>query len=566
MTKRLITLFLAAAILLCACQTANPSSSSEPELVSSQEPEQFVPEMPEMSEFDWWANYIYDACYPLQGDYPSKIQFDTFGMLEYAALKAHRDNALQLLGKASLSGDDLMSKEVLGEYTRRYFNVEIDELDIKQMENEDGTALVFYVNTSGTKPGENPADETLTHEAFILEDVVEKENGRFEIKVGMTYDGDDQKTYFTMAPHADASGYYIEQIRQDWGPRDPAVQFEGTYTEKDTLLFQDGRHGLGSTYSCGEIGGKVLINWNYFKSGWLLLSLVSTDDMSEETYEMELQKGEEVISVGTDENQILIQTTKRVVTMGPDFSNFKEIELPPEFLAAFADGEMNTLVAFSSDLKKAAFTTEYGIELYDFDTKQITQLAKHPNYDAAAEGKDMMSFLTYGNLRFTENDTKLMATIYGYEHIGGRFIYDLKTGESVTHESSGGWYDNSVILGDLAFSLNEPNEDYTTVSHMWTNLATGENGTLKMPDESPLQYFASNGETVLAMIGEGETDGYSHKAYRLHALNLETKTFEPKDFVVKGIDPQLIAAAKNGKIMLVWYSFDGGTGGYVLGG
>ncbi|MEM1485039.1 hypothetical protein V6615_09180 [Oscillospiraceae bacterium PP1C4] len=529
-----------------------PSSASASEISSQSEP---APVQSEPSLYEWWSDYIYDAVYTLQSDYPSMVQYDSCAMVEYCGIRMFREGKITEAGKDADGNDrSILPKELLSEYMLRYFNTPLSDLDTLKLESDDGASILFYLPVGIEAPaGESPADQSLSNGPFKLTDAKSNEDGTVTLTV---LRDDNLKTYFTMAPNQ--QGYYIKSVRQDWGKKSDAIQMTGKYITANTLLGMDGRHGIGYMYGQGEIDGHILLVDSEMNSSLLTLSLVSTTDLSETMHEIPLAKDETFLSAEADETQITVLTDKRIFTMGAGFSNQTEEPLPAAFIKLFPDGVPEFDV--SKDRTKAVYSDNDGISLFDFTTGTKKLLAKHPNYNPNAQDDAILSWITYGNVKLINDDTQVLATIHGYENSRGQFIYDLETDKGTTFEVTYGWDALDLVIGDkaIAFQRENRDEDPNFAPNIWMDVKTGETHAFDLPPEIKYLLPAASGDQLLVMGDLG------NRRWQLYRMNLDTMQLEKLDFSFSGEDPQMIAAGKNGSLLFVYYSFDGGTGEYIL--
>ncbi len=230
MRQKLTALFLAGLLVAfsgcmqprrAGSSPSAPPSSEEEEIIfewerssSEEESASSVPEMPEMSLYDWWRDYIYDAVYPFQGSYPTLVQYDSQSIIEYCGIRMFRDAVISEAGKSA--GDSILPKDKLADYTKRYFNVRLNDLDVSRLTSEDGNAILYYLPVGSDRSGENPANESLNNnDVFKL---VEAAPADADGVIRLRVDRDDgQIHYFYMAPHEDGSGYYFKRIEVDDG-------------------------------------------------------------------------------------------------------------------------------------------------------------------------------------------------------------------------------------------------------------------------------------------------------------------------------------------------------------
>ena len=172
--------------------------------------------MPEMSLYDWWRDYIYDAVYPFQGSYPTLVQYDSQSIIEYCGIR------MFLLRRAV------------------------------------GTHTAFR---SGHSCPPARALHNRTSRSTRIRLRVDRDDGQIH--------------YFYMAPHEDGSGYYFKRIEVNYGQLPKEVEFEGEYITVDTLLGMPAS-GAGSLHCWGEIGGKLLLSWSSGMSGYVVLGLVDS--------------------------------------------------------------------------------------------------------------------------------------------------------------------------------------------------------------------------------------------------------------------------------------------------
>ncbi len=246
--------------------------------------------------------------------------------------------------------------------------------------------------------------------------------------------------------------------------------------------------------------------------------------------------------------------------MGAGFSNQTERELPETFISLFPGGM--PVYDLSADMQRVVYANSEGIALYDFSANTEKLLARHPNYNPSDTGKEVMGWVTYGKVSFISNDTQVEATIYGYEHTAGRFVYDLETGEAATFDAVYGYFGSPVIIDGKAVAFFRTNSqgDPDFAPHIWMDVESGEIHPLELPPG--LQYIlpAASKSSLLLLGNEGNS------RMQLYSLNLDSMLIEKQDFTFAGAgeDPLVICATENGKLLLVYYSFEGGTGEYIL--
>lgn len=528
------------------------SAVSQPSLESSFAVQPYTQR--EMNLEDWWDEYLFDAAYSLQSDYPTVPQMDTGAMIEYCGKKMYRDGVLAQAGKGV--GDSLLPKDTLNEYMLRYFNRPLSQLDTLKLENEDATALLYYINTHGI----DETDESvgyLKNGPFTLTDAQPAEDGKFHLTIEV--EGSQTET-FVMAPHLDREGYYFEQVIIDYGQTPEIITLSGNYLQAPSLLGFSPSHGSGRLYSYGEIAGRILLVSSQRDSSLVSMSLVSSQDLSEIKKEISLSKEETFISATACESRILFVTSQRLITMGADFSDYKEVSLPQTLMQSIHMGSDDyARLTFNTDLSQAVYCNHQGVCLYDFSTDQATLLLEHPDYNPNAQGKEMMANKTYGSAQFIENGTKILANIYGYEHTAGRTIYDLATKEAKTVEDP--WLADYLVVEDgKGLSFNVYDENTASVYHYWTDMETGEEHPITFPSGlKDIQTIVSEDKGTVLIFG---STGNRH--YELYKMNLQTMEPEKTDFLFTGTDPYIIGACNNGNFMFLYFDLDGGPGAYIL--
>ena len=535
-----------------ASSPASSAAQEDPEPAASQS----QAPISTFSLYDWWRDYIYDAVYPLQGIYPTHPAYDSSSIIEYCAKRMYHDGAE---GFSYTDREATMTKAILNQYTKLYFNLELSQLDTKKLLSADGTSIIFPVSMGEDELGVNPADETLQNGSFTLASAKQQADGRVRLTVRRD---DGVEIYFTMAPHKQDS-YYIEKIEENFGEIPNTVKIKGTYLASDSLLYMNPRMGAGRMLSHGEIGGRMLLaytNTRYMST--LLMSLVDTETLDEIFYELELAQDEEYLSATAKNDRIVIVTSKRIISMGEEFSDYREMQVPASLLQA-AGGEIPDF-DLSADRKSAVFSSQEGIVLYNFNTGSYEVLVEHPNFDPDAEGKELMSRQVFAKPCFFDGDTKVRAVLAGYESYCGMYVYDLAAGEGVTYGEEYSWLGYATVSGNRAVALNL-NELHSVVPHIWMDLDTGELHALDLPREiKQLRLTGSDG--ALLVLGQLSDD-----SWQLYSFDLETMELVEQDFSISGVEPidYIIGATENGKLLFQYFARDGEksvTGTYLLAG
>ncbi len=587
MKQKLTALFLAGLLVaLPGCMQPRRAGSSPSEASASSEEEEIIfewerssqeevsstpaPEMPEMSLYDWWRDYLYDAVYSMQGDYPTLVQYDSRSLVEYCGIKMYRDAVISEAGKSA--GDSVLPKDKLADYIKRYFNLRLNDLDVSRLESEEGNALLYYLPVGSDRSGENPANESLNkNDVFKL---VEAAPADADGVIRLRVDRDDgQIHYFDMAPHEDGSGYYFKRIEIDHGKLPKEIKFEGEYITADTLLGMPAS-GAGSLHCWGEIGGKLLLSWSSEESGYVVLGLADSYDLTEKRYEFQLREGETFLSAIPQTERIVLITNQRIATRDINFEDPREVPIPEKM----KQGNEGTVPDFdlSADRKKAAFVNDKGLCLYDFGTDSVRLLAEHPTREAeeepdsssepegSSEGGDQeLSQATFTKPAFFDNDTKLYCHTAGYEWISGLYIYDLVENEGREMDEAYSWVNSAggeqiTLVGNKAFAFGLSSEQ-SIVPHLWLDLATEETHTVELPYEirNIVTAPSKNGLLVLGSAGAGQ-------GWQLFEMDMATMQLNNTGFSIRGLDPQVIGGADNGRLLLSYYSLDGGGGGYLL--
>lgn len=587
MRQKLTALFLAGLLVAfsgcmqprrAGSSPSAPPSSEEEEIIfewerssSEEESASSVPEMPEMSLYDWWRDYIYDAVYPFQGSYPTLVQYDSQSIIEYCGIRMFRDAVISEAGKSA--GDSILPKDKLADYTKRYFNVRLNDLDVSRLTSEDGNAILYYLPVGSDRSGENPANESLNNnDVFKL---VEAAPADADGVIRLRVDRDDgQIHYFYMAPHEDGSGYYFKRIEVNHGQLPKEVEFEGEYITVDTLLGMPAS-GAGSLHCWGEIGGKLLLSWSSGMSGYVVLGLVDSYDLTEKRYEFQLRDGETFLSAIPQTERIVLITDQRIATRDINFEDPREVPIP-EKMKQGSDGAVPDF-ALSSDRKKAAFVNDKGLCLYDFGTDSVRLLAEHPtpkadeDADSSSEAEpadeqgkpELMSQATFTKPAFFDNDTKLYCHTAGYEWVSGLYIYDLAENKGREMDEAYSWVNSAggeqmTLVGNKAFAFGLSSEQ-SIVPHLWLDLATEETHTVELPYEIRNIVTAPSKNGLLVLGSAGESQGW-----QLFEMDMDTMQLNNTGFSVRGLTPQVIGGADNGRLLLTYYSLDGGGGGYLL--
>ena len=115
-----------------------------------------------------------------------------------------------------------------------------------------------------------------------------------------------------------------------------------------------------------------------------------------------------------------------------------------------------------------------------------------------------------------------------------------------------------TLVGNKAFAFGLSSEQ-SIVPHLWLDLATEETHTVELPYEIRSIVTAPSKNGLLVLGSAGESQGW-----QLFEMDMNTMQLNNTGFSVRGLTPQVIGGADNGRLLLTYYSLDGGGGGYLL--
>ena len=532
MFRKLSACLLSLLLVLTACQSrVGPPAPAGPSEVPPEAAGASSPAVPAVLSLDeWWRDYLYDACYPLQDSYPTLPQLDTLPIIEYCGLRMWREGT-----DAGLEGDlSVLPRDTLDEYTRRYFNLPLSELDTLKLENGDGTAVLRYLNLQN----QGEPDDSLEQDSFRLDRAEPQPDGTVALTLRTL--GSDRETRFTMAPHPDGGGYYFAKVEWDYGRAAPVCS--GNYLETPALLGRDASAGR-TLRALGEAGGSLLLADYAHDRAAVTLSLVG-GDLSERMRTVTLGREEEVVSVSAAGDTVKLLTNRRSVYFGPGFSDERELPLPAAFTEKYAGG----LPAYdrTADGTLMTYANDEGLVLLDTASGTETLLVPHPHYDPAAQGRAAMANEVYASPVFTDGDARISAQRVGYEWFVGGYRYDLAagTGTDLPAPRFGGGIDLEFAGGTVALRRSDSGEPGFS-PHAFFDPATGGERAVTFPDgEVEVLAAAAAGDRLYALARPA--DGTA----RLYRYDPDAFAFSPTGFTVSGGDPDIVGVFQDGGVLL----------------
>lgn len=395
-----------------------------------------------------WVDYLFDLCYIIQGDFPSNYVQDSDAIVEYALLKAYRDNVLDNQLPPLKDNDGCrLNLITLKKYIKRYFNIEdISVLNLEYCLSDDGSYVSSYVGGIYTKP-----DDTLTNEVFLFKWLEQPDNETVKAYIDIT--GNEEQACVTLKKNGEG-GYYIQSvITKSTSDAKPLIQ--GSYTKFDYILGLDADRGL-NLGTCGSIDGKpVLFYIRRLSEQFLLFDLNAQKEIN--TLLVDYEKEEWPSFTKCNNDMLYVATNKRLMVFDHTLAKVYEYKLPAnDYQYSFyfnkdnlhmrmADREavldknlqviqakmlpseaVGTYYEFNDDFSLLCYVNETGLYLYDYATATSKFIAPHPLLPKG--NQNLSDVQRFSQPSFINEGKTIHCTIGAFEGVAGHLLYDIQSG------------------------------------------------------------------------------------------------------------------------------------------
>ena len=343
---------------------------------------------------------------------------------------------------------DSVAESMLTRYAQRYFNETLDFTKVKwknarwQLDNQ----IAININNS------RDANAVITKiERYPDKWLVVSCRGDF-ITTYLHYDKTESDGSATRG--SDPYSYEADKIFLMRERQDGSLYFVGCYIEYDDYIGIKGD---------GKLLDTTHSDWKIVRTSGDDGFVVSRDEkdktMTYGIFDVPSNHVEPILTL--PEERVVWEGDELTVITAEQIRVFND-QLQPVFewtVATWlaAETEMNAVqmarsewITFSSDWATMIFSSDKGIKTFDLatgDYQLIPGTEPYIDHDSDLGGKGYK--FTY----FVMDETKILATLVGYEHFAGFLLYDITTGVSTSYDYIGG-YGAVTKLRDNRLSLD----------------------------------------------------------------------------------------------------------------
>ena len=505
----------------------------------------------------WWQEYIADGVYQFQSGMGKDRLEDESNLIEYAITKAAIDGRSQPESSQGMGSDTWVTKEVLEEYLARYFGLEnSDGLYLTQLTNDAGE-IGFYC-VALLHQGEYKEEGKSGDGVFEVRQIEYPDQYHVQVQVVRVVDeyaaGYDREYLYSFA-HTGEDRYILEGVQLNKVHKEgvPQTTVEGAAAQSQELSGITPLNGLNSE---GVLNGTFY--YMRERNGLVALTGAKAETLEPVAppFYLTLERGEKLRGCELTQEGLAVMTSTRWFLVSPKLDGYEEKAYPQPVANAV---DVCTAFSVSFDLRYFGYCDYDGAKIYDTQQEQEVLLAAHPHFVPDAEGRAMMSNLTWGTPAFTRDGKYALSTQYGYEYIGGMLVWNLSTGESRVMEAAYGWGSNIVgpVQGKL---LAADNGQKLEEGHYLMDLETGEIQPLELSGIHQMNpgissIFVVDGDRLFYLDQQLTQDGSGSYQTTLYQVDLETGAMTPTGFSATGGEVS-IRGAGEGWLLLSYVNYN----------